>query len=58
MTATNRDAAPHTWTSDTGAWDSGNLDTGASASHRFDTAGTFTYHCEIHPSMTGRIVVS
>lgn len=25
--------------------------------HKFDQAGTWTYHCEVHPSMKGSIVV-
>ena len=36
--------------------------TGANAntsiSRTFATAGTFTYHCTIHPSMTGTVVVA
>jgi plastocyanin len=25
---------------------------------RFDQPGTFTYHCKVHPSMTGKVVVT
>ncbi|WP_419470651.1 cupredoxin domain-containing protein [Conexibacter woesei] len=25
---------------------------------RFSTAGTFKYHCTIHPGMNGKVVVS
>jgi plastocyanin len=27
-------------------------------SHMFDTAGTIDYHCEIHPFMTGKVVIT
>jgi len=53
----NRGPSQHTSTSDSGAWDSGALNPGGSFPMRFDTAGTFTYHCAIHPQMVGSIVV-
>jgi plastocyanin len=55
---TNRDSATHTTTSDAGLWDSGMLPTGKSFSFTFAQAGTFTYHCAIHPNMHGTIVVT
>lgn len=55
---TNNDSTTHTATADDGSWDTGNLAQGASASITFDTPGTYTYHCAIHPSMTATIVVS
>src|SRR5215213_9449517 len=58
VTWTNSGAATHTVTADNGAFDSGRLASGATFSQTFDTAGTFTYHCEIHPQMTGTIVVT
>ena len=55
---TNRDSAPHTVTSDSGnELDSNTLSEGQTYAHTFPTAGTYTYHCSIHPSMKGRIVV-
>jgi plastocyanin len=57
---TNQDSVPHTSTSDPSSgeqWDSGTLSQGDSFSHTFDTTGTFTYHCNIHPSMTATINV-
>src|SRR5260370_34734419 len=58
VTWTNTTAPTHTSTSDTGAWNTGNIAPGAtSAAVSFPTAGTFTYHCAIHPSMTGSVVV-
>ncbi|HXE58835.1 MAG TPA: cupredoxin family copper-binding protein [Gemmatimonadales bacterium] len=47
----------HTSTADGGAWDSPSLGAGATFSRVFDQAGTFAYHCEPHPFMTGRVVV-
>lgn len=58
VTWTNNDSATHTVTADDGSFDSGNLDTGATFSQTFDTPGTYTYHCNIHPSMTATIVVN
>ena len=60
VTWVNQDAAPHTIVSDTGslvAFSSDSLPTGASYNVTFTTPGTYTYHCSIHPSMTGTIVV-
>lgn len=53
----NMDGVTHTTTSDAGLWNSGSLNPGASFQHTFTSAGTFTYHCMIHPSMHGTIVV-
>ncbi len=59
VTWTNGTAPTHTSTSDTGAWNTGNIAPGATSSAiSFPTAGTFAYHCAIHPSMTGSVVVS
>jgi plastocyanin len=58
VTWINNGAVPHTATSDSGAFDSGVLQPGASFSHTFDTAGTFSYLCTIHPNMTGSITVT
>jgi len=38
-------------------FDSGQLAPGSSFQHTFPTAGTFDFHCSIHPSMTGQIIV-
>jgi plastocyanin len=54
---TNAGSAPHTVTSDTGAFDSGRLDPGGTFSMTFDTPGTYNYHCEFHPGMQATIVV-
>jgi plastocyanin len=59
VTWTNTTAPTHTSTSNTGAWSSGNIASGATSSAvSFPTIGTFAYHCSIHPSMTGSVIVS
>lgn len=57
VTWTNEDSAPHTVTSE-GSFDSGTLSKGQSFSYVFDKAGTFSYKCSVHPSMSGKVVVS
>src|SRR5882672_762463 len=51
------DANVHTTTSNTGLWDSGVKGNGATFVNTFATAGTFPYHCSVHPFMTGAITV-
>ncbi len=59
VTWMNSGSITHTSTSDTGAWDTGPIASGATSSAvSFNTAGTFAYHCSIHPSMTGTVIVS
>jgi plastocyanin len=55
---TNGDGTTHTVTADDGAFNSGNLAGGKSFSFTFGQAGTFAYHCKIHQSMTGTVVVT
>jgi plastocyanin len=57
VTWTHAGNAPHTVTSNTDVFDSGRLANGQTFSFRFPNPGTFAYHCEIHPSMTGTITV-
>ena len=57
VVVTNDDTVTHTWTSTTGAFNSGPLAPGASYSHTFAVAGTYPYMCTIHTFMTGSIVV-
>jgi plastocyanin len=66
VTWTNKDVgAPHTATADdqdpgTGQpfFDIDLPNQNDSGSHTFDTAGDFTYHCEVHPFMTGSVKVT
>ncbi len=62
VTWTNLDAAAHQVESDrtgeTGAmFGSPPLEQGGTYSFTFTKAGTYSYHCRIHPSMTGVITV-
>jgi len=50
---TNHGPSNHTTTSDAGAWDSATLSaSGGTFSKTFNTAGTYPYHCKIHPPAT------
>src|SRR5262245_1052411 len=57
VTWTNSDSVAHTSTSDGSGWNSGTITPGGRFSFAFQTAGTFPYHCAIHPGMIGTIVV-
>jgi len=54
---TNLDSAPHTATELANVFDSGSLATNQKFDFKFNTAGTFTYHCLIHSMMTNAVVV-
>ena len=59
VTWTNKDAALHTVTSNTGTFtSSGDLSLNETYQVTFNTVGTFAYHCSKHPSMTGTIGVT
>jgi plastocyanin len=45
-------------TADDGAFNGATAAGGGTFSHLFTTTGTFAYHCAIHPSMTGTVIVS
>ncbi len=48
----------HTVTADDGhTFDSGTISPGGTFAFQFNDAGTFAYHCSIHPRMTGTITV-
>src|SRR5712664_1699139 len=47
----------HTTTSNTGLWDSGVKGNGSTFVNTFTTAGSFPYHCTVHPFMTAAITV-
>lgn len=57
VTWTNNDTTAHTSTSNNGAWSSGTIAPGGKFSTTFSTAGTFQYHCTIHPNMVGTVNV-
>lgn len=59
VTWTNNDNVAHTVTSDTGSvLSSTTLSAGQSYSFTFPKAGVFSYHCALHPSMKGTVVVT
>lgn len=54
----NEDSVVHTVSSDSGSeLDSGDLSPGEEYSHTFTTPGTYAYHCNIHISMKGTVIV-
>lgn len=55
---TNQDSEAHTVVSDAGAFSSPVLQPRAGYSFTFTRPGTYSYHCSIHPFMTGKVVVS
>jgi plastocyanin len=57
VTWQNEDTAPHTATADDGSFDTGTIEKGKLGSATFKEPGTFTYHCEIHPTMHGTVEV-
>jgi plastocyanin len=57
ITWTNNDSVSHTSTSDGPGWNSGIIAPRATYTATFPTAGTFTYHCSIHPGMVGTVTV-
>ena len=59
VTWTNDDGVPHTVTSVSGAFNSGNIAPGQTYSYTFNQAGTFEYSCTNHPGMAhGKVMVT
>lgn len=56
VTWVNQDPVSHSVVSD--AFRSTTLSKGSAYSFTFENAGTYQYHCGIHPSMTGTITVT
>jgi len=57
VTWMNNDNTAHTSTANGGAFDSGTIAPGASFSRTFPAAGSFPYHCTLHPGMVGTVNV-
>ena len=55
----NGDSVSHTATADGGGFDTGTIAPGATSSPiMMSAAGSFAYHCSIHPSMVGSLTVT
>ena len=58
ITVANLDGTQHTLTADDGSFNTGGLDGGATmAITAPDAPGTYTFLCNIHPTMTGSLTV-
>ena len=57
VTWTNEDSIGHSATADDNSWDTGVLPQGKSKSITFAKAGTYTYHCSVHPNMKAEVIV-
>ena len=57
VTWVNHDDVPHTVTANDKGFDSKALDTDQRFTHVFKAPGTYSYYCQVHPHMTGQIIV-
>jgi amicyanin len=57
VTWTNEESVPHTVVGDNGEFESADLANGDTFTFTFNQAGTYAYHCSIHPGMKGTVVV-
>lgn len=53
----NQDSGPHTATQNGGGFDTGRIRPGKSAAVTFKRPGTYLFHCTIHPTMRGKVIV-
>jgi plastocyanin len=53
----NEDSDSHTAHSNIPEFNSGFIPPGGSFIHSFEQAGSYPYHCDLHPWMTGLVVV-
>jgi plastocyanin len=59
ITVSNLDGAQHTLTADDGSFNTGGIDgVGATTITAPDVPGTYTFVCNIHPSMAGSLTVN
>jgi plastocyanin len=58
VTIKNADSTTRTVTADGGAFNTGDVHAGSSASFTVKKAGTLKYHCDIHNYMTGTLKVT
>lgn len=58
VSVSNRDSAPHTVTADDGAFDAGEVSGGSTGAFTAPgEPGTYQFHCDIHPDMSGTLTV-
>lgn len=57
VTFTNNDSVGHSVVADDGSFDTGIIAQGQSQTVTFAKAGTFNYHCSVHPSMKASVTV-
>ena len=57
VTFVNNDITTHDAKADNGGFTTPFISPGSSAAVKLSTAGSFVYHCTIHPGMVGTIVV-
>ncbi len=58
LTVRNGDGTLHTLTARNGSFDTGAIEAGTTGTVTLNQRGTFEYRCEIHTSMTGKLVVT
>ena len=58
VTWLNGGPSNHTVTANDGSFDSGTIQRNGTFAFTFSKAGTFAYHCSIHPTMTGTVTVT
>ncbi|HEX4821235.1 MAG TPA: cupredoxin domain-containing protein [Acidimicrobiales bacterium] len=58
VTVRNTDSTDHTVTADGGAFDTGHIHGGATATLKVTKPGTYPYHCDIHQFMKGVLEVT
>lgn len=58
VTWTNDDTTIHTVTGDDNDLNAGTLGPSQSGEFTFEEPGTYAYHCDIHTSMTGTVIVT
>jgi plastocyanin len=57
VTITNNDGTDHTFSADAGAFDTGHIAPGTSKTVTINNPGSYSYHCNIHPTMKGVVQV-
>ena len=55
---TNKVWVAHSVKSNTGIFNSGTFNVNGTFSYQFTAPGTYEYHCDAHPAVTGKIVVN